>query len=279
MYLKKGLYLYSDLTTIQEQLSINTGTRPGTPETGLNYHPGSYIPKPGWRKLNPDETKLVLTNRPDTDFRKSIYIGEIPQTLKESFLSLGLQECTQLDQIFPKIKEDEETVKVINKELDAFLQPFSSTKNYKFHRITRAMPSRETITCHYIDEEFIYIGLHIDQSKHFTPHTAHKSGNRISINLSKETRHLAFINLTLIQVFNLLKEKVILTEDQINPDNIASLFFEHYPDYPAIRIALKPYQYYIAPTDNFFHDATTLGNKEIDITIVYTGIFDRARAN
>ncbi|KIO75541.1 hypothetical protein TH53_20030 [Pedobacter lusitanus] len=276
MHLKRGIHIYSDLPGIDEQLSINNGTMPATIETGLNYHTGSYIPKREWRKLEHAEKKLLITDKKNTDFRKSIYVGDIPQHLKDAFRAMGLHDCTQLDQVYPKMKEDEEAVKTINKDLDIFLRPFSTAKNYKFHRITRAMPNRETITCHYIDEEFIYIGLHIDQSKRFTPHTAHQSGNRISINLSKETRYLAFTNLSLIQVFNMVKEKINLTDTDVNPDNIAYLFFKHYPDYPAIRVDLKPYQYYVAPTDNFFHDATTLGNKEIDITIVYTGIFDMA---
>jgi hypothetical protein len=275
MNLKKGLTLYSNLAGIAEQLSINGGNVPATDATGLYYHPGSYIPIKEWRRLDLTETRLLLTDKTNADFSKRICVGEIPETLKSSFMALDLQACTQLDQVYPKIKENEEIVKVINQELDTFLRPFSSTKKYKFHRITRAMPNRETITCHWIDERFIYIGLHIDQSKRFTPHTAYKSGNRISINLSKETRWLVFINLTLIQVFNLIKRKADASETEINPDNIAYLFFKHYPDYPAVRIDVKPYQYYIAPTDNFFHDATTYGNREIDITLVYTGLFDR----
>ncbi len=77
------------------------------------------------------------------------------------------------------------------------------TDNFKFHKITRAIPNRETITSFYVDENFLYVGLHIDQSKRFTIHAAHKSGNRISINLGSETRTLIFVNLTLIQVYNL----------------------------------------------------------------------------
>ena len=136
------------------------------------------------------------------------------------------------------------------------------------------MPTRETVTSLFIDEEVIFIGLHIDQSKHFKIHTAHKSGNRISINLSNEARTLAFINLSMIQVFNMLKEKINITDPEINPDNIASLFFKYYPNYPVVKLIQRPYQYYVAPTDNFFHDASTFGNKEIDITLVYTGYFD-----
>lgn len=274
MYLKRGLSLYSNIDAISDQLSINEGTLAATTKTGLKYHPGSHIPKKDWRRLNSAEMRLLLTNRQNIDYRKTVCIGELPQNLKVSFQSLGLQECTQLEQVLPKLKEDEAAIKRINTELDEFLAQFSTTRNYKYHRLTRAMPNRETITAHYIGEEFIYIGLHIDQSRLFTPHTAHKSGNRISINLSKETRQLAFVNLTLIQVYNLVKHKVDPAVHKINPDTIATHFFAHYPDYPVVKIDIKPYQYYIAPTDNFLHDATTLGNADIDITIVYIGVFD-----
>jgi hypothetical protein len=277
MELKKGISLYSNLSSINEQLYINDGTVPATDDTGLFYHPGSYIPRHGWRHLQTAESKALLRNAPDTDFTKSIYVGEIPENLKDAFVTLGLDKVKDLDRVYPTLKENEAAVKKITDDLDVFLRPLSASRNYKFHRITRAMPNRETITCHYIDEKFIYIGLHIDQSKRFTPHTAYKSGNRISINLSKENRWLAFVNLSIRQVFNMLKDKMNVSD--VNPDNIAYYFFRHYPDYPVVKIEVKPYQYYIAPTDNFFHDATTLGNKEIDVTIVYTGVFDTVNLN
>ncbi|UPK66562.1 hypothetical protein [Chitinophaga filiformis] len=278
MELKKGIGLYSKLPGINDQLYINAGTIPATADTGLYYHPGSYIPRHEWRHLQPAESKLLVSNTAaGTDFSKSIYVGEIPETLRRSFATLGLDQVKELDKVYPALKENESIVKQITEELEAFLRPLSASRNYKFHRITRAMPNRETITCHYIDEQFIYIGLHIDQSKRFTPHTAYRSGNRISINLSKENRWLAFINLSMRQVVNMLREKMDVSE--VNPDNIAYYFFQHYSDYPALKIEIKPYQYYIAPTDNFFHDATTLGNREIDVTIVYTGIFDKVSLN
>lgn len=275
MNLKKGLSLCSNLPNISEQLSINSGTLPALNIQGLNYHTGSHIPRNDWRALSSTEIKALVTNDVQkTHYSKSLYVGEIPLSLKKALQALDLHECTHPDEVYPKFKADEEVVKKVTVELHQFMKDLSTDRNYKFHRITRAMPNRETITCHYIDDEFIYIGLHIDQSKHFTIHSAHKSGNRVSINLSKESRTLAFVNLTLIQVFNMLKEKMDTTSTEINPDNIAYYFFKHYPDYPTMKVELKPYQFYVAPTDNFLHDASTLGNKEIDITIVYTGVFD-----
>ncbi|MEM9920246.1 MAG: hypothetical protein AAF990_19275 [Bacteroidota bacterium] len=274
MNLKKGLNVYSNLSTIADQLSINNGTVEAIDIAGLNYEDGAHIPQKGWRSLNARERKLLIAKASDVHYSKSLYVGEIPTKLKHLLQSLGLDQCTHPDQVFPKFEENETLVKKVTKELNGFLRHLSSNQDYKFHRITRAMPNRETITCHYVDEAFIYIGLHIDQSKHFTIHSAYKSGNRISINLSKETRTLAFINLTLIQVFNMLKEKIDTHKTIVDPDNIAQLFFKYYPNYPTTKVALKPYQYYVAPTDNFLHDASTVGNKEIDITLVYTGLFD-----
>jgi hypothetical protein len=273
MFIKRGIRLYSDLAGIADQITISDGTMLPPEDMGLYYLPGSYIPNPVWRKPDANETKALLSDK-KTDFRKSIFVGEIPDNLKKAFESLGLNECTSVDQIMPQFRAKEDEVKNLNEKLHAFLHTFTSTGNYKFHRITRAMPDRQTITCHYTPEKFIYIGLHIDRSRRFTPYTAHKSGNRISINLSKETRYLAFINLSLIQVINMVKEQVQLSNVKIDCHNIGHLFFKHYPTYPVVKIGVKPYQYYVAPTDNFFHDATTAGNKEIDVTIVYTGVFD-----
>ncbi|WP_207513698.1 hypothetical protein [Longitalea luteola] len=276
MQLKKGIRLYSDLDDIADQVTINGGTMLPSEKTGLQYLSGSYIPQTSWRKLYDNEISLLLTQSKKADFRKSIFVGNIPAPLKHSFEQLNLHACTSVDQILPTFKEKEKEVKQINKSMHAFLKKFSSTSNYKFHRITRAMPNRETITCHYVREKFIYVGLHIDQSRAFTPYTAYRSGNRISINLGKETRHLAFINLSMIQVMKMIRACAGLSETKVDCNNIGYLFFKHFPEYPVVKLGLKPYQYYIAPTDNFFHDATTLGNSEIDVTIVYTGLFDRA---
>jgi hypothetical protein len=276
MQLKKGIRLYSDLDDIADQVTINEGTMVPPENTGLYYLDGSYIPKASWRKPCDKEISLLLTQNKDTDSRKSVFVGNIPAELKHSFEELNLHACTSLDQIKPAFANNEKEVKKISKNMHDFLRNCSSTGNYKFHRITRAMPNRETITCLYVRDKFIYVGLHIDQSRAFTPYTAYKSGNRISINLGQETRHLAFINLSMLQVLKMIRECTGLSDTSIDCNNIAYLFFKHFPEYPVVKLALKPYQYYIAPTDNFFHDATTLGNSQFDVTIVYTGLFDRA---
>ncbi|SEB97368.1 hypothetical protein SAMN04489761_2136 [Tenacibaculum sp. MAR_2009_124] len=277
MKLIKGISVYGDKIPVYGQLSINdTGVRAVDSLNGLEYDADSFVPNQDWRNLTKQELRLLVKqDEKFTNYSKSLYLGEIPQNIKGLFYDLGLEKCKHPDDVYPTFEKNKNLVKNINEELDSFLGDFSSSNDYKFHRITRAMPNRETITCHYIENNFIYIGLHIDQSRPFKIHSAYKSGNRISINLSKETRTLLFTNLTLIQVYNLIGQKTDLSKIKLTPNNITSVFFKHFPNYPVIKMEIKPYQFYIAPTDNFFHDASTYGRKEIDVTIVYTGVFDQ----
>jgi hypothetical protein len=276
MKLQKGVRLFTGIENISDQLLLNTGAQHVEEYNGLNYFEDSYIPLQTWRSPTTQEVKtLVEKNTKRYDYRKSLYVGDIPKKLKKAFQLLELEKVVDAYEVMPTFENNKSHIKKINKELHAFLEELSSTGDFKFHKITYAIPNRETMTSFYVEGAFLYLGLHIDQSKHFKIHTAHKSGNRISINLSNEIRTLVYTNLTMIQVYNLLRDKMDLTKTKLNPDNIASHFYTHYPDYPVVKIAIKPYQCYIAQTDNFFHDGSTAGTKEIDITIVYTGLFDQ----
>jgi hypothetical protein len=107
-----------------------------------------------------------------------------------------------------------------------------------------------------------------------TIQTAHEFGNRISLNLGKDSRYFLFVNLHMIEVYKMIGER-LSPEEFANVDisNVSAYFFKYYPDYPVIRVEQKPYQYYIAATDNCFHDGSTLGNKHLDITMIYFGSF------
>ena len=51
------------------------------------------------------------------------------------------------------------------------------------------------------------------------------------------------------------------------------MFFKYFPDYPVLKIEQKPYEYYIAPTDNCIHDGATLERRSLDIVMTYLGHF------
>lgn len=65
----------------------------------------------------------------------------------------------------------------------------------------------------------------------------------------------------------------IMDPSTINIENISENFFYNFPDYPILKIKQKPFEFYIAPTDNCIHDGSTFDNTELDITITYLGKF------
>ena len=71
----------------------------------------------------------------------------------------------------------------------------------------------------------------------------------------------------------MLRNNINANKANINIANISKYFFKFFPNYPVIKVTLKPYEYYIAPTDNCFHDGSTLGNSNLDISIIYSGWF------
>jgi len=80
--------------------------------------------------------------------------------------------------------------------------------------------------------------------------------------------------LRLSQVAELLVKEAGFAIEEINLDNIAYLFFKHFPEYPVVKLLQYPYEYYIAPTDNILHDGSTLGMKTQDVTLIYLGHFN-----
>lgn len=281
MNLKKGLVVHCNGLDISSQLLINSGV-----VLADHYNQGvviseddmAYVPKQDWRKLTATELKIISPSGEKLSRNNFIGLGNLPSHIKSLFEQLELNKCTELKEVVPKFEANKHLTMEVSASMNEFLETFSPTKDFRFHVISRGFPNVETITRRSINGKVIRTGLHMDYSRSFSIHTAHKSNNRISVNLSNEPRSLIFINLSLIQMLNMLRNIAELKDIKIDPINLPRLFFSYYPNYPVIRVIQKPYQYYIAPTDNFLHDGSTLGNQHIDITLVYIGKFDTPKA-
>jgi len=280
---------------IQNQLSenydiirINSGSvfhDERIPETvnfnGYQYTPqysdDAYIVKRDWKKLTANEKKVLSPSGNCKDYN-TVYLGEIPEDLKLCFQQLELSNSNTRDEVLQKFSKDPQKTKELSIKLDVFLSKYANKKPYHFHCIGVNHPNIEMVACDttklatdFKPSDVQFMGLHNDGTQLMTIHTAHTFGNRISINLSGESRSFIFVNLSMIQAFNMLKKKV--NGNEVNIANIPQYFFKYFPDYPVLKIDLKPYQYYIAPTDNCFHDGSTLGNVNLDISLIYFGSF------
>ncbi|UPK66560.1 hypothetical protein [Chitinophaga filiformis] len=288
--LKKGITIYNQLPENYDAISINSGTvhhatqtAPAVSFQGFNYVPryndDAYVIKRDWRALNDAEIRCLQANGRRNDYN-TVYLGDIPGKLKEQFQSLSLAGAANRDEVMEKLAASPEKTKALSEQLNAFLQPLANKQPFKFHCIGINFPNIELVACNttklpagYKPQDIRYMGMHNDGTKDMTIYTANKAGNRISINIGEESRSFLFVNLSMVQAINMLKKKIDIVEHNVNIANIGRFFFQHYPDYPVLKIRQQPYQFYIAPTDNCFHDGSTLGSSTLDVTMVYFGNF------
>lgn len=162
---------------------------------------------------------------------------------------------------------------IINFQLDEYLKSISENgTDFEFYKIV-VFP--ENVITNGISknskDENVFLGMHIDRSTIFQIETAADSKNRICINIGNEPRELYLINLSLLQIKDLLSSH---SNQFINRDNIVEFFFNsEFINYPVIKIKINPFEYYIGPTDNYIHDGTTTNRKHPDITLTYLGKF------
>lgn len=291
MKIKRQLMIHNTLPEGENAITINSGTLHQSQQKAalVNYLDEQFIPeyldhayvnKRDWRNLTEKELELLQPDDSRNDYN-TVYLGTIPEKLKNCFQKLELENSVDRNHVFEKLGTNPELVHEATQLLDDFLAPISNQKKFNFHCVGVNYPNVELVACNttmlsegYKQGDKKFLGIHNDGTQSMTIETAHEFGNRISINLGKDSRYFLFVNLSLTEAHTMLKEKMNPTElAQVNIANIPEYFFKHYPDYPVIKIEQKPYQYYIAPTDNCFHDGSTLGAKHLDVCIVYFGNF------
>jgi hypothetical protein len=290
MEIKRGIMLYNQSGEGYDCISINSGvehyTNQDTSRVSYgdlscfpSFEEDAFVTKRNWRHLHDREIRIMAANRQCGE-ANTIYLGDIPENLKRLFQQLALEECRDRKEVFEKFRSRPELTVAINQATDNFLRSKSNGKPFRFHYLGSNLPNLRVVACdttvmaaNYREEDKKYMGMHNDGTRDVSPHRIHTLGNRLTINLGKETRSFLFMNLTMTQAFNMLAKKMDTSEHKIDIVNIARYFFMHFPDYPVIKINQKPYQYYIAPTDNCFHDGSTEGMTALDIIIVYFGAF------
>ncbi|MCS3532045.1 hypothetical protein [Chryseobacterium sp. JUb7] len=287
--LKPGIKIYSDHNggTLQVNSGVLHHTQQGPNEFIFGgerflqqYEPGAYLPKRDWRTPEPDEYKIIKGNHKNKKDYNSVFTGELPENIRNLFSKLDLGASISEEEVYSKFKQHKEVVDQINIDINEFLQQISLGP-FRFLSLATNFANSEIVSLSRRNPaegqsigDLQFIGVHKDSSKKdMTLHTAHTFGNRITFNLGNESRYLLITNLSMRQAYNMIKKEIDLKENDVNNKNITSYFMKLFPDYPMLRIEHKPYHFYIAPTDNCFHDGSTLGSTSLDIVMIYLGKF------
>ena len=134
--------------------------------------------------------------------------------------------------------------------------------------------NRETTTINLSNG--LFTGLHIDYWDKLELSAIEDARNRISFNLGRSSRYLLFINLTVRTLIQLIEDKKQIDYENYNQNNVVFDFLSLYPDYPVLKLEIKPFEGYIAPTENMIHDGSTLNIPTKDIQVFSQGYFNLA---
>ncbi len=275
MKLIKGISLIPNQDFKDSSVQINQGSVHYSTmhfeKLDFPFKDNAFIPKDEWRNLSEHEAESVFSHQ--HHYSDYIYIGKLPEDIIHDIKEFNIHDLKDRNIVFERMKAKEDLLGIFNEKLNSFVTTLSNAGHeVEFHRLSVIPSGRYTTSINLNRDEFEYLGMHIDHSTGFEIDTAHESRNRICINIGNEDRYLYVINLSLRSIREMLS--IHVDADSIHVENIGDYFFKYFPDYPVLKIRQAPYEYYIAPTDNFIHDGSTFRNTYLDITITFLGNFE-----
>jgi hypothetical protein len=120
-----------------------------------------------------------------------------------------------------------------------------------------------------------FIGLHVDDLDALPIVRREDSTARLCVNLGESERYLLFVNLGLARIAALLSALDPATDFLAwRSTTLIHAFLERFPSYPLVRLAIRPGEAYIAPTENMIHDASTRTMQATDEQVTVRGRFD-----
>lgn len=264
------LYLpQRSLPEIEGRIHLSRGTCPaeavdlGAPR----YVPGARVPVPEWR-LPTQEEKSVLWSEIAPQTHRAVGIVRLlgPQLIRL---------FAERSDIFERV-EDADTLDhpLIGLLLDIIGKAGLVTRHALSAEIGRDQPGLLTMT-KAVDED-ARIGLHVDRWDRLSVDELAQGSNRISINLGPVERHFIFLNRTAPGMAAMLERADVKVARDVRA--IGAAFMAAFPEYPIVRLRLRPGEAYIAPTENILHDGSSAGVQEINHYLSLRGRFDFLQA-
>jgi hypothetical protein len=281
--LKSGIKIsLPDISSLDERLNINDGVIEITPSLYPQYSHPAFIPKLPWR-IPTEIEKNMLVVTPDSDVvdvSENIAIVRIPESEIAPIKNLiawgnhkygGKVNASDIKnhQDYPQIRD--EIGKYIHR-----IYSIDQDSEVDCRELIKCDVDLPTSTINVIEflPAKLFAGMHLDSWDYLPFRLRHLSRNRVCINLGQEVRFFLFVNRTTRQMFDDLN---LVDPDDIYKDyrgvRLSNKFLKNSSDYPIIKLGIYPGEAYIAPTENFIHDATSMGKKMPDWNMTFLGNF------
>ncbi len=267
----------NDLSTI-DRFSLSDGSIEIAPDLYPQYSHPAFIPKLPWREPTVVELDSLTSSTEIKERSEMIAIVKFPEATisnLQKLITWGEREYGESVTAAEIIAHPE--YEAARSQTQAYiLEKYALAPEIDCRELIRCNVDLPTSTINAIEylPAKLFAGLHLDSWDYLPLRNRHRARNRICINLGSETRYFLLINLTLKQIFTELN---LVDPDDIYQDyrgvRLPNKFMQAFPDYPVVRFAIHPGEAYFAPTENFIHDATSIGKTVPDWNMTFLGNF------
>jgi hypothetical protein len=258
--------LMSDL-----RMSLNEGTAPAPlADHPIGFCENSWVGRGPFRPLSEAEASELYavpgTHRADN----TLALVRFPQPLIANDAIRCLHEAATPEKA-AAIAERSETKEAIE-AIEGYMESFLVCQRPMMRRgLVIRPPGLLTVVIHPKEEKLL--GLHMDNWDPLPLHQKNEADNRIAVNLGPEPRYFLFINLTAVQMLEALFPGLPASACTLTGSALGKLFMQRYPEYPLVRLEIRPGEAYIAPTENLVHEGSTMGMTSVDLNLTHRGAF------
>ena len=254
-------------------VQVNSGAYPVKVDNDAFYSKGAVVPKQDWKPLNQEEYRVLITDSCDVPRESLVGIIELPSTCFTPLEEAGFYKLSTKQEIaeFQKLPK----IHALYEPIYAFLVRYLvDQEGIMLTPFLTKPPNQFTVTSNISHGVERGVGIHLDTWDKLGWEELPSARNRICINGGLQERHFLFYNLTVAKIVELLQNKGVNNpQELLSSHRLLHAFLEYYPNYPIVKLKVKPRQAYIAPTENIFHDATTFGTNQLDIHMTCRGHF------
>lgn len=258
----------SELRRTADRVMLSAGSMPASLLSPPNnsYIDGARVPKPEWRAPTKDEG-VVLWATEQSPIHEMVGIvrvfdadvlGNLQATINSLWLMPTSDSRVWTHPLTSTLMSRFKTMCIVEGSLD-------------FHGVTFDPPGLHTVS---IDPRVDkLVGLHVDYWERKNISERHTCRTRMCVNIGREDRHFLYINLSVVQMREMLKSKgqVLTTPEEAGL--IGQSFLAAFPEYPVVKLLISPGEAYIAPTENILHDASSISAKTHTLHTAFRGQF------
>lgn len=260
-----------------DRISLSNGLeRAPDSDYGIRFESDAYRPELPWRIPSAGEAEILMTADAHRNPSRTVGVARLPESITRTFRDIGLPQA-----------ESEEELKVIRKahvhkymeamdQMYDYMKSFQSKEPETFSKIGIMIndPGKRNVTVN--TKNGCMTGLHLDSWDRIDIDKLDTATNRICVNIGMQDRYFLFINLSASSLSDLVQKATTINPSTIGKNELCDLFFRHYGHWPVIKLRIKPFEAYIAPTENIIHDGCTEGNIRKDISCTVRGFFNIA---